>query len=194
MKLIPDFPDYAVTEDGRVWRVTPPRRGPTAKRPVPYEIQPVPTRGGYRNVSLVPPGGGTPMTIRVHRLVLTAFKGGKGGEEYLECRHLNGDPSDNRLSNLQWGTRIENAADRDSHGRTPKGETHCHARLSARQVEEIRVRLAFGESGSTLARDYGVCASTISSIKNRRNWRVKSNTTTGDNDHDVGNDRSRCGT
>lgn len=53
---------------------------------------------------------------RAHRLVLLTFKGpcppGK------EARHLDGTPDHNAIGNLEWGTPIENWADRKAHGRT----------------------------------------------------------------------------
>jgi hypothetical protein len=50
----------------------------------------------------------------VHKLVLTAFVG--FAPENYECLHINGNPSDNRLSNLRWGTRSENIYDAVKHG------------------------------------------------------------------------------
>lgn len=57
----------------------------------------------------------------VHRLVLEAFVG-QPPFEGAETRHINGDPTDNRLANLRWGTHAENMADMLRHG------THNHAR------------------------------------------------------------------
>lgn len=51
---------------------------------------------------------------RVHRAVLESFVG-PAPEGYI-CRHLNDNPSDNRLSNLAWGTLSENMDDRTRNG------------------------------------------------------------------------------
>jgi hypothetical protein len=50
----------------------------------------------------------------VHTLVLTAFVG--PCPQGMECRHLDGNPANNRLGNLKWGTPEENWADRRRHG------------------------------------------------------------------------------
>jgi len=58
---------------------------------------------------------GVRKSVLVHRLVLEAFVG--PCPEGSEARHLNGDPQDNRLVNLRWGTRSENILDQVEHGR-----------------------------------------------------------------------------
>jgi len=50
----------------------------------------------------------------VHKLVLLTFNG--PAPDKYECRHLNGNPADNRLANLCWGTRSENILDAVGHG------------------------------------------------------------------------------
>ena len=79
-------------------------------------------RKGYLFVTLCLDG--TSRTQAVHRLVLLAFQGEpKPGQE---TRHLNGDPKDNRLENLAWGSRKENRADTTKHGRDPHAnKTRC---------------------------------------------------------------------
>lgn len=51
---------------------------------------------------------------RVHRLVLTAFTGPAPAD--AQCRHLDGDPTNNSLDNLAWGTQSENTRDAVKHG------------------------------------------------------------------------------
>lgn len=50
----------------------------------------------------------------VHKLVLLAFVG--PAPDRHECCHNNGNPADNRLENLRWGTRRENILDAVRHG------------------------------------------------------------------------------
>lgn len=62
--------------------------------------------------------------VSVHVLVLETFVGPK--PEGMESLHKNGDPLDNRASNLRWGTKKENWADRRAHGNDEKlTKTHC---------------------------------------------------------------------
>ena len=50
------------------------------------------------------------------------------------------------------------------------GESHPRAKLTERQVIEIKRRLASGEGNSEIARYYGVSTSTIGMIKTGRSW------------------------
>jgi len=96
--------------------------------------------------------------VTIHRLVLLAFRG--PCPEGMEARHLNGNPHDNRLCNLEYGTKKENAQDKHLHGTMPKGESHWRTTLTAQQVNEIRqdpgkhrdIAIRFGTSKSTVTR------------------------------------------
>lgn len=78
---------------------------------------------GYRRVH-VRVVGGEYRIKRVHRLVLEAFVG--PCPTGMETRHLSGDPGDNRLANLAWGTPADNNQDTLIHGRHASARrTHC---------------------------------------------------------------------
>lgn len=70
------------------------------------------TRYGHRHVKLYRDGKGT--AYGVHRLVMAAFDG--PCPDGMQVCHNNGDASDNRLSNLRYGTPTENSRDMIRHG------------------------------------------------------------------------------
>lgn len=51
---------------------------------------------------------------RIHRLVLEAFIG--PCPPGMETRHRDGDPANNHLTNLRWGTKTDNNLDQVRHG------------------------------------------------------------------------------
>lgn len=82
-------------------------------------------RDGYSVLNLW--SGGRLVTRKVHVLVLEAFVGPRPSG--LVVRHLNGNPADNHVGNLAWGTLAENAADAWRHGRIDRrGDRNPNAR------------------------------------------------------------------
>ncbi len=73
-------------------------------------LQARPKESGHLNVSL-----GAHNTKKVHRLVLETFVG--FCPMGMECLHIDGNPANNRIENLRWGTRFENKADERKHAR-----------------------------------------------------------------------------
>ena len=60
----------------------------------------------------------------VHRLVMDAFVGPR--PTGMHVRHLDGNPTNNKLSNLTYGTPSENGRDAVRHGRNRQANrTHC---------------------------------------------------------------------
>ena len=94
-KTIPGFPDYEVSDQGRIRSY--------ARGKVRY-MKPGRTRKGYLRESLA--ADGRNHTMAVHRLVLEAFVGPRPAG--YQCDHINAVRDDNRLVNLRWVTAKEN--------------------------------------------------------------------------------------
>ena len=99
--------------------------------------------------------------IPVHQLIMRTFIGPP--PEGQEVRHKNGDPTDNRLVNLEYGTRTDNILDVLYLGKAWR-------KLTIEDVREIRSELNNGVTGADLAKRYQVSQSTISAIKTRRTF------------------------
>jgi hypothetical protein len=76
-------------------------------------LKPGTIRTGHKTVTLSALGVHTDHTI--HALVKHTFDGPVPFEGAIVC-HDNGDPADNRLSNLYWGTTYTNSMDTHRHG------------------------------------------------------------------------------
>lgn len=98
---------YEVSDEGRVR---------SFKWGRPKILSPSTTPEGYRNVSLYDGAQGR-RNARVHVLVLETFTGPR--PEGQDARHLDGDPGNNALTNLKWGTKSENNLDQVRHGTHP---------------------------------------------------------------------------
>lgn len=96
-----------VTDRGRRWR---------GKAMTPSTMP-----SGYKTVSLWREG--KQKTALVHRLVLFAFVGPAPDE--AEVRHKDGNPSNNTVENLAWGTHAENQLDQVAHGTHPNSSKEC---------------------------------------------------------------------
>lgn len=105
----------------------------------------------------------------VHQLVAAAFLGPPPTGH--EVCHGNGDPTDNRLANLRYGTRKENHADRILHGTNLAGQANPASKLTEVEVLGIRSRAASGETCASIARSLGVTGACIQQVVTRTTWR-----------------------
>ena len=158
---IPSSPGYAATSDGHIVSLDQITFGRHLKRRIlkpgwhpKNDYGSVDCRGKIRTV---------------HSLVLEAFVGPR--PEGMECRHLNGDRKDNRIENLRWGTRAENAQDRVIHGTDSKGERSGQAKLTEWDVVAIRSLAESEIPRDIIAEAHQVSQSTVSEIYTRQTWR-----------------------
>lgn len=127
-----------------------------------------PTVDVYPFVSLHSPDGAR-LKRRVHSLVMEAFVGPRPNGAHV--RHLNGEPADNRLVNLTYGTPKENHDDMVRHGRQARGSGIPQARLDEAAVAEIRRLYATGGyRHRDLAEIYGVHVATVFRALNAKTW------------------------
>lgn len=81
-------------------------------------------RIGREYLSVLLSKNGRVAQASVHVVVLSAFNP-QPSPELIVC-HDNGNPTDNRLSNLYWGTRQDNGEDMKRHGTDwHANKTHC---------------------------------------------------------------------
>lgn len=122
---------------------------------------------GYFQVSLGRPRDGIYNRFDVHPLVLAAFVCPR--PEGKLALHSDGLSENNKLGNLRWGTRTENAEDARLHGSMLLGDYHPNAVLRAADIRVIR-ELLKSRSLLSVAREMGVSKGCISQIKTRRTW------------------------
>jgi hypothetical protein len=155
-------PGYRIGDDGSVWSsLTKGRNQKTGD--LWRKLRPTPMASGHMHVELRRGDD-----RYVHTLVLEAFVGPCPSGQ--ECRHLDGDPGNNRLSNLKWGTRRENSADRIGHGRSGRGEESPVAKLSEADVREILAMRQGGMRIGDIARWFETSRPNVEAILYGRSW------------------------
>ncbi len=165
---IPGFPGYRAGSDGTLWSCRRGLNGSQTLRSTWSQMQPkIPIRD-YWCVSIC--YNRHNRCIRVHRLILLAFLGPAPTDRH-ECRHLNGDKLDNRIENLQWGTRAENEHDKIGHGTVRIGVNHPMSKLTDAKVRELRRLWEAGKPLYKLAKKFRVDPMTIKAAVTRHTWR-----------------------
>ena len=95
-----------------------------------------------------------------------------------QIRHLDGNQHNDIDTNLKWGTAKENAADREAHGRTAKGERNGASKLTAEIVSKIKEELSVKISQRKIAKHYGVSQQLIQQINAGLIWKDEPATST----------------
>ncbi len=154
---VPDFPGYFASKEGLV---------KSTLREKCKILKPIISHDGHHYVFLYK--SGKQHKVWIHRAILSSFVG--PCPPRYESRHLNGNPSDNKLSNLSWGTKLENMKDKQIHGTQPRGENHGSAKLTESDVMEIKEKIG-SVTIRELGRQYGVSHTAIRRAALGIKWR-----------------------
>lgn len=146
-----NLPNYSVTEDGRVW----------SKIKNDFMRTHLDKRG-YVRVGLVNTEG-KQAQYTVHSLVAKTFIPNPKGLPQVD--HIDGNKTNNNVSNLRWCTNRENAHFAMQIGLIP------HAVFIRDEVvRNICERLSKGETVASIAHDTGFSYDAITSVRLRRSW------------------------
>jgi hypothetical protein len=172
---IPGHPSYMVSSMGRVkslarqirWGLA--KDGSTIFANKKESFIATPLRKGY-------PGFGvrtndTFTSLLVHRVMALAFLGPCPGGH--EVRHLDGNPLNTTLANLEYATHAVNMADSVKHGTSTYGPNSASAKLTEADVIAIYTST---DTSYALAGRYAVAQSRICSIWGQYSWRYLTKT------------------
>lgn len=160
-KVIPDWPEYEVSDHGRVRRKMP----GSGVRGVGYILKQNAQKSGHLNVSLS--RNGHVKNLGVHRLVAGTFL---TGSKHLDVCHTDGNPQNNHISNLRYDTRKGNAADAIRQGRTPKGEKNGQNKYTEETVRNLKEELKKGTSVRLCSELFNIPTKRIRAIKSGQSW------------------------
>lgn len=128
-------------------------------------------KNGYIKNCLILKNGKQKTYFR-HRLVMICFNKVENYEQ-LQVNHIDGNKINNCLENLEWCTNAENQQHAVKLGLkvSLKGETNPASKLKEEQVLDIIEDLLNHIPYSLICDKYNCSKSTISAIKNKRNWK-----------------------
>jgi YesN/AraC family two-component response regulator len=156
-KPIPDWPMYLALSNGQIWSV----------RSRKFLRQTKANKYGHLQVTLCVHKHC--WQVHVHTLILLTFKGKRPSQ--MQCRHLDGNPINNTIKNLCWGTVKENIRDSIRQNRWVRGSKSGAAKLTESQVIKIRRMYRDGFTVKTLGKLFGVGRTNIGHIIHNRTWR-----------------------
>ena len=153
---IPGYSEYFVSIDGQIYS--------TKTKKIMKQME---NESGHLYVYLYD-GRGNNKKVFVHRALLRGFVGDP--QENQECRHLDGNPKNNKLSNLSWGTRQQNIDDKRRHGRMPIPHESEFTKLSPTDIPTIR-KLKGCKTSREVGKLFRTSHTTIQKIWRGERWK-----------------------
>ena len=160
LKKIPGYSNYSVTTSGKV----------LTNRLRAGEMKPTIDRAGYLRISMIGDTGKR-KAVYVHQAVAMAFLANP--ENKLQVNHIDNNPSNNQVCNLEWCTAKENRLHAATQNRLPRlsGENNGNAKYTARLINIIRSRHKNGMTQTDIAKMFSIPQPTVSVIVRKIQWR-----------------------
>lgn len=108
----------------------------------------------------------------IHRLVAQTFLEVNPDKPYVN--HKDGNKVNNNINNLEWCTQADNMRHASETGLMDprnEGSQAFRKKLNEKKVLDIKIKIRDGATITSLAKEYGVTASSISKIKEGRTWK-----------------------
>ena len=157
--VIEEWPNYAVSDHGRVKRLTSRANGKAGTL-----LKPFMNNVGYFTVHL---SHGPKRAIKtIHRLVAAAFIENPDG--LPEVNHIDANRGNPHFKNLEWVTSSGNRYHAyKTGGLCAIGSKNGHSKLTEEAVLDIR---SFSGHKKVLASKFGVSVATVNDVLARRTW------------------------
>jgi hypothetical protein len=170
MEIIKPLPgyekEYAISNLGNVYSLIFKSRHGTFKRQ--KLLKPNISKSGYFSFALGSQKDGLMKRYLLHRLVALTFLPNPNNKPIVN--HIDGDKSNNAVSNLEWCTVSENEIHAHKTGLKNFSKNHrANACLNQDQVEEIRTIKNLTQR--SIAKKYNTTQANISRIINNKTWR-----------------------
>ena len=156
-KTVDGFSRYLARSDGRIVSLC---------RKKPIVMAGGRDKDGYFQMTLVKDTGEY-LNFRRAAFVCTAFHGPRPPGAVV--RHLDGSKDNDVPENLAWGSFLENALDKATHGTMNRGETVGTSKLKEKDVRFIRDNPNI--SREEAAKMLGVCPYSVWCVRSRKTWK-----------------------
>ncbi len=166
-KDVDGYPDYQVSNLGRVRSFKGPGGVHNKRRVMPNILAGKPNSKGYLVHALC--RDGKAKTHNLHTLVLRHF--GSPQPPNTECSHIDGVRTNCRADNLKWETHKENMRRKAGHGTAPVGIQNPRSVITSLDVPVIRAQRSAGATLASLSARYRVTITAIWAICVRRTWK-----------------------
>jgi hypothetical protein len=155
-KEIKGYENYLVFNDGTVLNSNTDR-----------ELKPDRTNRGYYRITVCK--NNKVKRYSIHRLVAELFIHNPLSLETVN--HIDGDKSNNSVSNLEWLTQQDNQAHAVATDLCPKGSSNGNSKWKEDKIHEVCKLIQSGLTRTPVLEQTGITKSTFDDIRRRKTWK-----------------------